>query len=68
MIVYVVEMVQEYEVEILDPHKYVLGAYSDTQTAKLAAKAEIKWRAERFTYKLHSLELDYVSTEKVNAL
>lgn len=68
MIVYVIEMVQVYEQPTLDPHKYVLGAYSDTSTAKLAAKAEIKYRTDIFTYKMHVLELDYLSTEKVNAL
>jgi hypothetical protein len=48
-----------------DPHKYVVGAYTDLKTAREAGKVEENWRHGQYRHRIHDFVLDHINTDKL---
>ena len=68
MIVYIVQMEREKTAlarPIKDPHRYVVGVYTDPKEAHQAGQIEEEHREQKYKYFLHDFVLDHISPDKV---
>lgn len=67
MIVYIVQMEREKTAlarPIKDPHRYVVGVYTDPVEARKAGAIEEIHRSHEYKYFLHDFVLDHITPDK----
>ncbi len=68
MIIYIVQMektISKRTSVCEDPHRYVIGAYTDLKMAREAGKVEENWRHGKYCHRIHDFVLDHINTDKL---